>query len=135
MPCLCTVTRGEAAECEAEDASEEDGWFDCPCCNARCLIKASDLIVLAFAATRSNQAAPPLCDCEEGPAKVHCGICNLNFCDGCDAVTHAKGTRKAHVRIPIEEHLRGLRGGGDGATANREVVMCPIHKTQPLAYF
>ena len=52
----------------------------------------------------SVEAVPPLCGCEEGPAKVHCGICNLAFCDDCDADGHARGAKKAHIRIPIEEH-------------------------------
>lgn len=78
-------------------------------------------------------AVVPVCDCEEGPVTVHCGKCNVSACDDCDAGAHLKGARKAHVRIPIKEHLSA--GGGVGEGAGEKASTCPIHKNYPITFF
>ena len=69
-------------------------------------------------------AGVPLCDCEEAPAKLHCGKCSVNFCDDCDEACHAKGAKKAHARVPIEEHL-GTGGAGGVPAKQYPIVKFP----------
>lgn len=71
----------------------------------------------------ADAADAAMCDCEEFPAKVHCGKCDLLFCNECDAGAHARGTRKAHVRVPIKEHMHG-EGEGEGGGAD---PAAPVH--------
>eukprot|EP00729_Bicosta_minor_P011927 gene11926-biopygen12170 len=107
------------------------GGFPCGTCQHHCTTNADELLENTCAAGKTA-ATPPMCDCKENPAKVHCDKCNLNYCDDCDAGTHARGARKAHVRITIEEHMRGVgakSGGGE------KVAMCPIHEDNRLTFF
>ena len=137
IPCLHTMPRGKALALEAADASPSGG-FDCNVCHHRCTVKASELLeVPGFVKPNKKSAATinatiPLCSCEEGPAKVHCGTCNFDYCDDCDSVIHAKGARKTHARISIVAHLSSSGDSRDpivGGRGKERLLLCPIHKT------
>eukprot|EP00729_Bicosta_minor_P026266 gene26266-biopygen28513 len=130
LTCLHTETLAEARASEAAHGSA-GGGFPCGTCQQPCTTKADELLEVTHFVAGKLAATVPMCDCEDGLAKVHCSKCGLNFCDDCDAGTHAKGVRKAHVRIPIKEHLSG--GGGEGA--GEKASMCPIHKDYPITFF
>eukprot|EP00729_Bicosta_minor_P032701 gene32701-biopygen23496 len=125
------MPRDKARALEAEHGSA-GGGFPCGTCQQHCTTKANELIEVTHFVAGKTAATVPLCDCKEFPAKVHCDNCNLYYCDDCDAGTHARGARKAHVRIPIKEHL-SAGGGGEGA--GEKASMCPIHKDYPLTFF
>ena len=131
MTCLHIETLAEARAAEAAHGSA-GGGFPCGTCQQPCTTKANELLEVTHFVAGKSAAVVPLCDCEEGPVTVHCGKCNVSACDDCDAGAHLKGARKAHVRIPIKEHLGGVGGAESGGG---KALMCPIHKDYPLIFF
>eukprot|EP00729_Bicosta_minor_P032630 gene32630-biopygen2706 len=149
LDCLHTFPRDTVRTLIAE-AGGEGGGFPCGVCNHRCTTKASELLEDPGGEKKEGKGdggggegggeggtKRSLCECEDDSIAVHCGSCNKGYCNDCDKTAHAKGARKKHIRIPIKEHTAGAQndGGGAAASAAAEIVMCPIHKTYPLAFF
>eukprot|EP00729_Bicosta_minor_P025656 gene25656-biopygen1759 len=121
------MPRDKARASEAKHGSA-GGGFPCDTCQQRCTTKANELLEDTFGG--KTAASPPLCDCEEDVVAHHCNTCGKSLCNDCDSMVHGKGARKAHVRIPIKEHMSGGGESGKG-----KALMCPIHKDYPLIFF
>lgn len=68
--------RGDAARASEAQHGSAGGRFPCGTCQQCCTNKANYLIEVLFAGGKTA-VTPPLCDCEESPATVHCGKCNV----------------------------------------------------------
>ena len=128
LPCLDVFCAGCIAGLLQEGAACPN-----PICQAKCNADGSppppiDRLTMELVAKSGGPSAPPLCDCEERPVTVNCGICDADFCDSCDAEWHAKGKRKAHVRIPIS-------GDASGAAIPALQFMCKVHPDKVLELY